>query len=190
MASLASAIGEPARTRMLFCLMEGPARTGTDWASSQASPAHRQRSPSRLKDEHLVTVFVQGRHRYYSSPAPAVARALERLSVLAGGPRRRLFPSRRNSPRRTFRYDHMAGAVAVSLHDHFVAARWLQPTRASAPEAMLTNSRPKEPALCRARSRSRSARAHVAASLMVVSIGASAGPTWADPWAPHFSLSP
>lgn len=129
--SIASAIGEPARTRMLFCLMEGPARTSTELAIvAGISPPTASVHLNRLKDEHLVRVFVQGRHRYYSLAAPAVARALEGLSVLAGAPRGRFTPSTPVALRHARRcYDHMAGAVAVSLHDRFVAARWLQPTR-------------------------------------------------------------
>ncbi|MGC2620486.1 MAG: helix-turn-helix transcriptional regulator [Acidobacteriaceae bacterium] len=132
-ASLASAIGEPARTRMLFCLMEGPARTSTELAIvAGVTPPTASVHLNRLKDEHLVHVFVQGRHRYYSLATPAVARALEGLSVLAGTPRGRFTPSTPVALRNARScYDHMAGAVAVSLHDRFVAARWLQPTRAT-----------------------------------------------------------
>jgi DNA-binding transcriptional ArsR family regulator len=131
--SLASAIGEPARTRMLFCLMEGPARTSTELAIvAGVSPPTASVHLTRLKDENLVRVFVQGRHRYYSLATPAVARALEGLSVLAGTPHARFTP---NTPihLRAARscYDHMAGALAVSLHDRFVAARWLQLPRAT-----------------------------------------------------------
>ena len=71
--------------------------------------------------------MVQGRHRYYSLAGPGVARALERLSVLAGGPRRQFVP---HTPAhlRTARscYDHMAGTIAVSLHDSFVRSRWIE----------------------------------------------------------------
>jgi DNA-binding transcriptional ArsR family regulator len=131
--SIAFAIGEPARTRMLFCLMEGPARTSTELAIvAGVTPPTASVHLNRLNREHLVRVFVQGRHRYYSLASPAVARALEGLSVLAGSPRGRFIP---NTPvhLRAARscYDHMAGAVAVSLHDRFVAARWLQPSRAT-----------------------------------------------------------
>ena len=130
-ASLAAAIGEPARTRMLFCLMEGPARTSTELAIvAGVTPPTASVHLNRLARENLVRVFIQGRHRYYSLASPAVARALEGLSVLAGTPRDRFTPSTPIALRNARScYDHMAGAVAVSLHDRFVAARWLQPTR-------------------------------------------------------------
>jgi DNA-binding transcriptional ArsR family regulator len=128
---IAAAIGEPARTRMLYCLMEGHARTSTELAIvAGVTPPTASVHLSRLKSDNLVRVFVQGRHRYYSLASPAVARALEGLSVLAGRPRTRFTPSTPVHLRaaRTC-YDHLAGALAVSLHDSFVKARWMRPGR-------------------------------------------------------------
>ncbi len=130
---IASAIGEPARTRMLYCLMEGPARTSTELAIvAEVTPSTASVHLSRLKEDNLVRVFVQGRHRYYSVASPAVARALEGLSVLAGRPRAGFVPSTPVHLRAARScYDHMAGAIAVSLHDRFIAAGWLQIARKS-----------------------------------------------------------
>jgi hypothetical protein len=78
-----------------------------------------------------VKVFAQGKHRYYSLERADVAAALEALSVLAGGPGRRL--AMRTPPRlRAARtcYDHVAGTLGVALHDRFVALRWLSPRAA------------------------------------------------------------
>jgi hypothetical protein len=79
-----------------------------------------------LKTERLVTVLVQGKHRYYSLEGPNVASALEGLSVLAGGSRDKFVP---NTPSRLRAartcYDHMAGTVGVSLHDRFMTLGWL-----------------------------------------------------------------
>jgi len=126
-AAIAAAIGEPARTRMLYCLMEGQARTSTELAMvGGVAPSTASAHLERLQAEGLVRVFVQGRHRYYSLARPAVARALEGLSVLAGGAR---FVPATPEPLRAARscYDHMAGALAVSLHDRLVALRWVHP---------------------------------------------------------------
>ncbi len=125
--AIAAAIGEPARTRMLFCLLEGQARTSTELAIvANVTPPTASVHLSRLRAENLVRVFVQGRHRYYSLAGPAVARALEGLSVLAGGVRHKFVPTT-PAPLRAARscYDHMAGALAVSLHDRFTALRWI-----------------------------------------------------------------
>jgi DNA-binding transcriptional ArsR family regulator len=128
---IAAAIGEPARTRMLYCLMEGPARTSTELALvAGVTPSTASVHLSRLKDDNLVRVFVQGRHRYYSIASPAVARALEGLSVLAGSPRSRFTPSTPVHLRAARScYDHLAGVVAVGLHDRLMSARWLVATR-------------------------------------------------------------
>lgn len=129
-ARIAGAIGEPARARMLFCLMDGHARTSTelaivaDVATSTAS-AHL----NRLKAEHLVRVITQGKHRFYSLEGPKVARVLEGLSVLVDQPRPKFTP---NTPTRLRAarvcYDHMAGYLGVLLHDRFNQLKWLSNT--------------------------------------------------------------
>ena len=129
MARIAGAIGEPARARMLFCLMDGHARTSTelaivaDVATSTAS-AHL----NRLKAEHLVRVITQGKHRFYSLDGPKVASVLEGLSVLVDQPRQKFTP---NTPTRLRAarvcYDHIAGHLGVLLHDRFNHLKWLSP---------------------------------------------------------------
>lgn len=124
---IAAAIGEPARARMLYSLLDGHARTSTELAIvAGVNPSTASAHLNRLKQEKLVQVQVQGKHRYYSLGGPKVARALEGLSVLAGGHRSRFTP---NTPSRLrvarICYDHMAGAIGVSLHDRFRALGWL-----------------------------------------------------------------
>jgi DNA-binding transcriptional ArsR family regulator len=124
---IAAAIGEPARARMLYCLVDGHARTSTELAIvAEVSPSTASVHLNRLKTEHLVTVFIQGKHRYYSLEGPNVAGALEGLSVLAGVSRGQFVP---NTPSRLRAartcYDHMAGTLGVALHDRFQALGWL-----------------------------------------------------------------
>jgi DNA-binding transcriptional ArsR family regulator len=124
---IAAAIGEPARARILYYLMDGHARTSTELAMvADVSPSTASAHLNRLKTAHLVNVFVQGKHRYYSLEGPNVASALEGLSVLAGGSRGEFVPSTPSRLRaaRTC-YDHIAGVVGVSLHDRFKAMGWL-----------------------------------------------------------------
>lgn len=134
-ASLAAAIGEPARARMLYNLLDGRARTSTELAVVAAvSPPTASVHLHRLKAQRLVRVIVQGKHRYYRLEGPNVAAALEALSVLAGESRGSFAtrtPSRLLAARTC--YDHLAGAMGVALHDRFLAMRWLSP--ASADEA-------------------------------------------------------
>jgi len=127
--AIAAAIGEPSRARMLYCLMDGRARTSTELAVvANVSPSTASIHLGRLKAAELVSAVVQGRHRYYTLKGQSVAAALEALNVLAGHPRRAFSPPA-PSRLRTARtcYDHMAGAVAVALHDRFQALGWLAP---------------------------------------------------------------
>lgn len=124
---IAAAIGEPARARVLYCLMDGRARTSTELAMvAEVSPSTASVHLNRLRAERLVKVFVQGKHRYYSLNGPSVGSALEALSVLAGAPRGEFVPATPSRLRvaRTC-YDHLAGTVGVSLHDRLKALGWL-----------------------------------------------------------------
>jgi len=128
--AIAAAIAEPARTRMLYCLMDGHARTSTELAAvAEVSPSTASVHLARLKEQRLVKVTTQGKYRYYSLEGPGVAAALEALQVLAGTPPSSFEPN--TPPRlRTVRtcYDHMAGAVAVALHRRFLERSWLVDT--------------------------------------------------------------
>ena len=124
---IAAAIGEPARARILYCLMDGHARTSTELAVvAGVSPSTASAHLHRLKTARLVKVFVQGKHRYYSLESSDVASVLEGLSVLAGGARDKFVP---NTPNRLCAartcYDHMAGRVGVLLHDRLYTLKWL-----------------------------------------------------------------
>ena len=126
-AAIAAAIGEPARARMLYSLMDGHARTSTELAAvAEVSASTASAHLNRLTAERLVKVMRQGRHRYYRLEGPQVAAALEALDVLAGGARGTFVP---NTPAhlRAARtcYDHIAGSLGVGLHDRMHAMGWL-----------------------------------------------------------------
>ena len=91
---IAAAIGEPARARILYSLMDGRARTSTELAVvAEVSPSTASAHLNRLKAAELVRVLVQGKHRYYSLQGPDVAHLLEGLSILAGAAREKFVPS-------------------------------------------------------------------------------------------------
>lgn len=120
-ARIASAIGEPARTRILYCLLDDRARTSTELSVvANVSPSTASVHLNRLKTDGLIKVHVQGKHRYYSLRGVNVAQALEALSVIAGRTQKTFVPNTPNRLRfaRTC-YDHMAGTVSVLLHDRF-----------------------------------------------------------------------
>jgi DNA-binding transcriptional ArsR family regulator len=134
---IAAAIGEPARARILYTLMDGRARTSTELAVvAEVSPSTASAHLNRLKAADLVSVLVQGKHRYYSLQGPDVAHLLEGLSILAGVAREKFVPTTpsRLCAARTC-YDHMAGSVAVALHDRFKALGWLSAGSGSAEHA-------------------------------------------------------
>lgn len=112
---------------MLYCLMDGHARTSTELAMvAEVSPSTASVHLNRLKTDRLVKVMIQGKHRYYSLEGPDVATALEALSVLACGSRKPFEPSTPTRLRQARTcYDHIAGTLAVSLHDHFQTLGWL-----------------------------------------------------------------
>ncbi|NVZ82786.1 helix-turn-helix transcriptional regulator [Pseudomonas yamanorum] len=124
---VAGAIAEPARTKMLCALMDGHARTSTEMAiiaevSASTASAHL----ARLKEDSLVKLHTQGRHRYYSLAGPHIAQVLEALMVISQNTAIAFIattPSRLQFARTC--YDHMAGTLAVRLHDHFIEAGWL-----------------------------------------------------------------
>ena len=139
---IAAAIGEPARARMLYCLMDGHARTSTELAVvGEVSPSTASVHLSRLRTERLVEMIVQGKHRYYSLDGPHVAAALEALSVVAGRPRE-IFVSPTPNRLRIARtcYDHMAGTVAVALHDRLKEREWLSGASSGANAYELTSA--------------------------------------------------
>lgn len=130
---IAAAIGEPARARMLYSLVDGQARTSTELSVvAEVSPSTASVHLKRLTKARLVTALVRGKHRFYSLGGPEVASALEALSVLAGGSRDKSAVGSFSRLRiaRTC-YDHMAGIVGVSIHDRFKSLGWLVDSRST-----------------------------------------------------------
>jgi DNA-binding transcriptional ArsR family regulator len=137
---IAAAIGVPARAKMLYALADGRARTSTELAIlADVTPGTASVHLRRLLRRELVTMFAQGKHRYYSLRGTDVAAALEALSVIAGSPRGVIGP---RTPRhlRNARtcYDHIAGALGVALHDRFMALRWLSESSTNVADYDLT----------------------------------------------------
>jgi len=123
---IAAAVGEPARTRILYSLMDGHSRTSTELAVvAGVSPSTASVHLNQLKTAHLVNVLPRGKYRYYFLQGPDVAQVLEALAVLVGGVGK-FAPSTPSHLRhaRTC-YDHMAGRLGVLLHNQFKALGWL-----------------------------------------------------------------
>lgn len=128
LASIAGAIADPARAKMLCSLLDGHARTATELAAVADIGASTASSHfSRLREQGLVELTVQGRHRYYRLAHSKVAAALEALLFLADVPAPVFEPSTPSALRyaRTC-YDHCAGELAVRLHDGLLASKWIE----------------------------------------------------------------
>lgn len=123
--SVAALVGDPARANMLSALMSGLALTAGELAreanvTSPTASAHL----SKLRQANLVTMVVQGRHRYFRLAGSDVAAALEGLMDLAartGSLRTR--PGPRDAAMRAARicYDHLAGTAGVRLYHALIA---------------------------------------------------------------------
>ena len=117
---VAAAIGEPARARMLFCLMDGHARTSTELAVvGDVSPSTASVHLNRLKAERLVSVFA--REAPLLQPGRSECGRCDRGAQRRRGPSARPVRADHAEPAAVARtcYDHMAGTVAVALHDRF-----------------------------------------------------------------------
>jgi DNA-binding transcriptional ArsR family regulator len=126
-ARIAAAVGDPARSRMLYSLMNGRTRTATELALiADVSPSTASTHLQRLAADQLVRAVAHGKHRYYSISNGDVASMLESLSVVAGTSPRELAP-RTPTRLRAARtcYDHLAGTLGVAIHDRLFRLGWL-----------------------------------------------------------------
>ena len=131
LASMASVIADPSRSRMLCYLLSGEyasagelARAGSVAASTASG--HLQ----KLLDAKLLVCEQRGRHRYYKLADADVAHALEALALVA---ERKTHESAWANPSRSRLryarccYGHLAGKLGVELFAHMQAQHWLAP---------------------------------------------------------------
>lgn len=125
-AKFAALLGEPTRATMCLALIDGRAWTlaelaaHTDVARSTASE-----HVTALVESGLLAEERQGRHRYLRLADPDVAALVEDLTAAVGQPAPRpsslrgVRAARELAAARTC-YDHLAGALGVSLYDGLV----------------------------------------------------------------------
>jgi len=119
LASTAFLMADPARAAMLMTLLDGRALPAGELAyaagiTAQTASAHL----GKLLAGGLVSVEVQGRHRYYRLANAQVAAALESLAAIDPSPVIRQRPrSRQAQELRWARccYDHLAGQLGVAV---------------------------------------------------------------------------
>lgn len=124
-ARVANLVGDPARANMLQALMDGGALTASELALEAGIGLPTASSHlAKLTEGGLMSLTVQGRHRYYRLADHQVAAMLESISGVAEavGPKR-VRPGPRDASMREARvcYDHLAGERAVEMFDGFVA---------------------------------------------------------------------
>jgi DNA-binding transcriptional ArsR family regulator len=127
LSTVASLLGEPARTRILTALLAGRALTAKELAYFAGVTAATASSHlSRLVGGQLLAMEKQGRCHYYRLRSAEVARAIEGLMTVASPPSNGWPPHHRVEPAlRDARmcYDHMAGRLGVAVCDLLLRRR-------------------------------------------------------------------
>ncbi len=128
--SMAALIGDPIRANILWALLDGRAYTASELAVTvDTSPQNLSMHLSKLIKADLLSVEIQGRHRYYAFSRPEVAYAVESLAgLLPAKPKEAAV--KEDPPIRTCRtcYDHLAGRVGVALTETLVKQHLLEHT--------------------------------------------------------------
>jgi DNA-binding transcriptional ArsR family regulator len=131
---VAKLLADAARTRIVWALIDGSARSAGELAyqagiSAQSSSAHLM----KLVRGGLLDVEAQGRHRYFRIANAEVACMIESMAALASGTELglpRSLPSTRSSTEAFMHartcYDHLAGEIAVSVLASMMKAHWLR----------------------------------------------------------------
>jgi DNA-binding transcriptional ArsR family regulator len=115
---IASLIGEPARAKMLWNLLDGRAYTASELAIvADISGTSASNHLAKLLDADLLKAEKQGRHRYFSFSKPEIAYVVESLASLPGRSSRKMEKETAPSGIKYCRscYDHLAGWVGVKI---------------------------------------------------------------------------
>ncbi|HET6769593.1 MAG TPA: helix-turn-helix transcriptional regulator [Chitinophagaceae bacterium] len=131
--AIAGIIGEPARAKMLWSLLDGKAYTATELAiTADLSPTAVSNHLSKLLRAGVVQVDAQGRHRYYSFANPEAAYAVEALAQFVNlkNPAVKKEEAKLNGVKycRTC-YDHLAGYIGVRIAEALVKNSYLKKTK-------------------------------------------------------------
>ncbi|MEO6032413.1 MAG: helix-turn-helix transcriptional regulator [Burkholderiaceae bacterium] len=128
-AKIAAMIGDPTRARMLSALMGGRYLAAGELAAAAGVSAPTASTHiAKLLDAELVTLRVQGRHRYVRLTDAETAHALEALSLVAErGAGAAKWEQGAYKPLKAARtcYSHLAGELGVALFEGLLARRTL-----------------------------------------------------------------
>ncbi len=115
--AMAAVIGDPVRANVLWLLLDGRAYTASELAAGvDTTPQNLSMHLAKMIKADLLSVEIQGRHRYYTFSRPEVAYAVESLAGLLPA-RSKEETISTDPPIRYCRacYDHLAGRVGVQL---------------------------------------------------------------------------
>lgn len=120
-APVAALMADPTRAVMLNAMFAGrPLAAGELGRMAGVSPATASSHLAKLLDAGMVSVTVQGRHRYYRLAGHEIAAVIEAISRISPpSPVRNLRQSREAAALDEARtcYDHLAGRAGVALLD-------------------------------------------------------------------------
>jgi DNA-binding transcriptional ArsR family regulator len=115
---VAGLIGEPARAKMLWNLLDGRAYTASELAIvADISGTSASNHLGKLLEADLLKVERQGRHRYFSFSKPEIAYVVESLASLSGHSSSKGVKETTATGIKYCRscYDHLAGHVGVRI---------------------------------------------------------------------------
>lgn len=119
LSATASLVADPSRTAMLIMLLDGRALPAGELARASGVTAQTASSHlAKLLEGGLVSMEIEGRHRYYRLADRRVAQALEQLAAIAPvakGRRFALSPQQKKLAFCRHCYDHLAGQVGVAI---------------------------------------------------------------------------
>src|SRR4030095_8154359 len=137
---IAGLIGEPARAKMLWNLLDGRAYTASELAmAADISGTSASNHLTKLLGADLLKVEKQGRHRYFSFSKPEIAYVVESLASLSSHSSRKMEKETVLLGIKYCRscYDHLAGFVGVKITEGLEKKKAL---RKSANSYLVTNS--------------------------------------------------
>lgn len=120
---IAVLIGEAARAKMLWNLLDGRSYTASELAIvADISATSASNHLARLLDADLLKVEKQGRHRYFSFSKPEIAYVVESLASLSGHSSKKMEKENALTGIKYCRscYDHLAGRVGVTITEALV----------------------------------------------------------------------
>ncbi|MGA7799302.1 MAG: metalloregulator ArsR/SmtB family transcription factor [Gammaproteobacteria bacterium] len=129
--TVASLIADPTRSAILVGLLDGRALPAGELAyasgvTAQTASAHL----SKLLAGGLLSVEIEGRHRYYRLAGPHIAEALERLAAISPMEpvrRRPLSPKAKELRFARCCYNHLAGRLGVAVAGSLQEKRYIIP---------------------------------------------------------------